>query len=144
MYSYTGKILLAVNPWRPVSIYTSEILRRHASSAGLQEPHIYAVASQAHRACVSNAKNQCILISGESGSGKTESTKHVLQVLTVLGAPTEQRPKSSEVSLEDQIMLANPVLEAFGNAKTLRNNNSSRFGETRALSPDLDHRGDDC
>ena len=131
VYSYTGRILIAVNPWKAVSIYSNEILRRHASSAEPQEPHIYAVASQAHRACVSNIKNQCILISGESGSGKTESTKHVLQVLTVLGVPAEQRAKSdSEASLEDKIMLANPVLEAYGNAKTLRNNNSSRFGAT--------------
>ena len=131
VYTFTGRILIAVNPWKAVSIYSNEILRRHASSAEPQEPHIYAVASQAHRACVSNSKNQCILISGESGSGKTESTKHVLQVLTVLGAPAEQRAKSdSEVSLEDKIMLANPVLEAYGNAKTLRNNNSSRFGAT--------------
>lgn len=129
VYSYTGRILIAVNPWRPVSIYTSEILRRHASSAEPQEPHIYAVASQAHRACVNDTKNQCILISGESGSGKTESTKHVLQVLSVLGASGEQRGKpDGEASLEEKIMLANPVLEAYGNAKTLRNNNSSRFG----------------
>ncbi len=113
-------------------IYTNEILRRHASSAN-QEPHIYSVASCAQRACVNSAKSQCILISGESGSGKTESTKHVLQVLTVLGAPSEQRSRaaSSEASLEEQIMHANPVLEAFGNAKTLRNNNSSRFGKRR-------------
>ena len=75
------------------------------------------------------ARGETLGIVGESGSGKTESTKHVLQVLTVLGAPAEQRAKSGEVSLEEQIMLANPVLEAYGNAKTLRNNNSSRFGE---------------
>jgi myosin heavy subunit len=129
VYSYTGRILIAVNPWRAVNIYSNEILRRHASSAEPQEPHIYAVAGQAHRACVSNTKSQCILISGESGSGKTESTKHVLQVLTVLGASGEKRGQpDSGASLEEKIMLANPVLEAYGNAKTLRNNNSSRFG----------------
>ncbi len=126
-------------------IYTNEILRRHASSTN-QEPHIFSVASCAQRACVNAAKSQCILISGESGSGKTESTKHVLQVLTVLGAPTEQRSRAGEASLEEQIMHANPVLEAFGNAKTLRNNNSSRFGmmlshSLSRFAPDFAHEG---
>jgi myosin heavy subunit len=112
-----------------VSIYTVEILRRHATATTAQEPHIYSVAVRAHRACGAETKSQCILISGESGSGKTESTKHVLQVLTVLGSSPGSRPKRSiDASLEEQILFANPVLEAFGNAKTLRNNNSSRFG----------------
>ena len=136
MYSYTGKILLAVNPWRAMPIYTADVLRRHTTSTTPQEPHIYAVACAAHRACVSRVKNQCILISGESGSGKTESTKRVLEVLTALGADrsSSKRQQSGLASLEERILLANPVLEAFGNAKTLRNNNSSRFGEALCYS----------
>uniref|UniRef100_A0A7S0QMA7 Myosin motor domain-containing protein n=1 Tax=Cryptomonas curvata TaxID=233186 RepID=A0A7S0QMA7_9CRYP len=124
VYSYTGPILIAVNPWKPVDIYNINVLERHKSSAS-KEPHIFGVASKAFRELLNSRKNQCILISGESGSGKTESTKYVLQVLTASG---ENRTGAS-ASIEQQVMLTNPVLEAFGNAKTLRNDNSSRFGK---------------
>jgi myosin heavy subunit len=107
-----------------VEIYNINVLE--AYKAGKQKaPHIFGVASKAYSALVGNRKNQCILISGESGAGKTESTKYVLQVLTAVG---ENRTGSS-AAIEQQIMLTNPVLEAFGNAKTLRNDNSSRFGK---------------
>ena len=91
----------------------------------VKAPHIFGVAAKAYSALTKKRKNQCILISGESGAGKTESTKYVLQVLTAVG---ENRTGSS-AAIEQQIMLTNPVLEAFGNAKTLRNDNSSRFGK---------------
>eukprot|EP00292_Cryptomonas_paramecium_P003738 CAMPEP_0113674998 /NCGR_PEP_ID=MMETSP0038_2-20120614/7751_1 /TAXON_ID=2898 /ORGANISM="Cryptomonas paramecium" /LENGTH=589 /DNA_ID=CAMNT_0000591683 /DNA_START=135 /DNA_END=1900 /DNA_ORIENTATION=- /assembly_acc=CAM_ASM_000170 len=124
VYSYTGPILIAVNPWRQVDIYNHNYLERY-KSADIKDPHIFGVASRAFRELMNTRKNQCILISGESGSGKTESTKFVLQVLTASG---ENRTGAS-ASIEQQVMLTNPVLEAFGNAKTLRNDNSSRFGK---------------
>ena len=107
-----------------MEIYNINVLE--AYKGGRQTaPHIFGVAGKAYSALVTNRKNQCILISGESGAGKTESTKYVLQVLTAVG---ENRTGSS-AAIEQQIMLTNPVLEAFGNAKTLRNDNSSRFGK---------------
>jgi myosin heavy subunit len=144
VYSYTGPILIAVNPWKRVDIYNAKVLEMHKAGEG-KEPHIFAVASKALRELINTRKNQCILISGESGSGKTESTKFVLQILTSSG-PGEH--KAGTVSIENQVMMTNPgsgtnlshpafapyffepaVLEAFGNAKTVRNDNSSRFGK---------------
>jgi len=124
VYSYTGPILIAVNPWQRRDIYTPKIMEGFKSGAQTG-PHIFDIASKAFRALHNDRKNQCVLISGESGSGKTESTKYVLQVLT---AASDNRSGSS-ASIEQQVMLTNPVLEAFGNAKTLRNDNSSRFGK---------------
>ena len=124
VYSYTGPILIAVNPWRNIDIYNINVLEGFKSGK-LKNPHIFGVATKAFRDLMASRKNQCILISGESGAGKTESTKYVLQVLTVAG----DTRTSASASIEQQVMLTNPVLEAFGNAKTLRNDNSSRFGK---------------
>jgi myosin V len=104
VYSYTGPILIAVNPWKRIDIYNAKILEIHKSGA-CNDPHIFAVASKALRALLDSRKNQCILISGESGSGKTESTKYVLQILTSSG-PGEQ--KAGGTSIENQVMMTNP------------------------------------
>ena len=128
VYSYAGKILLAVNPWRKVDIYGQQQLRGFlVAKTHDVEPHIFATAAEAYRAMLSSSKSQCVLISGESGAGKTESTKYVLQVLTHAGGKSDGGGGS--VPVAEQIMQSNPVLEAFGNAKTLRNDNSSRFGK---------------
>ena len=124
VYSYTGPILIAVNPWRPVDLYKISVMESYKDHKATA-PHIFHVAIKSYDALIAKRKSQCILIAGESGAGKTKSTKKVLQVLTAAG---ENRTKES-ASIEQQIMLTNPVLEAFGNAKTLRNDNSSRFGK---------------
>lgn len=136
VYSYTGPILIAVNPWQLRQIYTPEALEayRCGTSSG---PHIFDIASKALKALHANHKSQCVLISGESGSGKTENTKYVLQVLTA--SPGSNKSGSTSTSIEQQVMLTNPVLEAFGNAKTLRNDNSSRFGKW--ISVNFDSKG---
>lgn len=124
VYSYTGPILIAVNPWQRRDIYSPMMME--AFREGKQtSPHIFDISFKAFRMLQNECRSQCVLISGESGSGKTESTKYVLQVLT---AASDNRSGSS-ASIEQQVMLTNPVLEAFGNAKTLRNDNSSRFGK---------------
>ncbi len=87
-------------------------------------PHVYAVADEAYRAMLRNKTNQSILITGESGAGKTENTKKVIQYMATIAGKANQGGK-----LEDQILQANPMLEAFGNAKTNKNDNSSRFGK---------------
>jgi len=134
VYSYTGPILIAVNPWRPVDLYSITVMQSYSQHRATA-PHIYHVANKAYDTLVEKRRSQCILIAGESGAGKTENTKKVLQVLTAAG---ENRTKDS-ASIEQQIMLTNPVLEAFGNAKTLRNDNSSRFGKW--ISVHFDRKG---
>ena len=104
VYSYTGPILIAVNPWKRVDIYNAKILEQHKASDS-RDPHIFGVASKALRELIGTRKNQCVLISGESGSGKTESTKYVLQILTSSG-PGEH--KSTTTSIENQVMMTNP------------------------------------
>ncbi|XP_061169935.1 myosin-IIIb-like isoform X3 [Saccostrea echinata] len=123
IYTYIGDILLAVNPFRPLTIYTEEYSKRYMN-AGKEDnpPHIFAVADQSYQSMMHNRKNQCIVISGESGAGKTESANLLVQQLTQLG-------KAANRTLEDRILQVNPLMEAFGNARTVINDNSSRFGK---------------
>jgi len=138
VYSYTGDILIAVNPWQRRDIYTPQHLQSYRSGSA-SGPHIFDIASKALKALHDDRKSQCLLISGESGSGKTENTKYVLQVLTSPPSGGATARGSTSTNIEQQVMLTNPVLEAFGNAKTLRNDNSSRFGKW--ITVDFESRG---
>ncbi|XP_064598215.1 myosin-IIIb-like isoform X2 [Liolophura sinensis] len=123
IYTYIGDILLAVNPFTPMTIYTEEYSKKYCNAAKSDHPpHIFAVADQAYQMMMHNKINQCIVISGESGAGKTESANLLVQQLTQLG-------KAPNRTLEDKILQVNPLMEAFGNAKTVINDNSSRFGK---------------
>ena len=136
IYTWTGKILMALNPWRAIDgLYSPERLAaycRPESDPSAVAPHVFAVAAQAYRsmADMSDTARQVILVSGESGSGKTETTKYILQHLAAVsssaGGVRKEHPKAST---EQQVLNSNPMLEAFGNARTLRNDNSSRFGK---------------
>jgi myosin-5 len=153
IYTYTGPILIAVNPFKRLQLYTQETLQIYYNSGLLKSqgvdigdplpPHVYAIADAAYRDMMNivhgygtSAKtkgsqvsaNQSILISGESGAGKTESTKIVLKYLTTVGN-NNAGPDNELGSIMDKVLQSNPILEAFGNAKTLRNDNSSRFGK---------------
>ena len=142
IYTWTGPVLIAVNPFQRLPLYTDEILEAYRrdgllKAQGMQsstelEPHVFAIADRSYRQMMSEArKSQSILISGESGAGKTETTKIVMLYLTTLGAgstPTEDEA-SGGMSVMQRVLQSNPVLEAFGNARTLRNDNSSRFGK---------------
>nr|XP_043611344.1 myosin-14-like [Erigeron canadensis] len=127
IYTYTGNILIAVNPFKRIpNIYDKSLMDKYNGVAlGELNPHPYAIADSAYRQMVNERTSQSILVSGESGAGKTESTKNLMQYLAYMGG----RPGAEERSVEQQVLESNPVLEAFGNAKTVRNNNSSRFGK---------------
>jgi len=128
IYTYVGSILVAVNPFKSLPIYSAERIqyyRMNVHSTDPPQPHVYAIAAEAFDSLLSGLGSQSVLISGESGAGKTETAKKVLQYLTEIAATGGKGKKT----IADQIMESNPVLEAFGNAKTLRNNNSSRFGK---------------
>lgn len=122
---------MAVNPYRNLPIYTENYIQSYKGKRrGEMPPHIYAVADQAYHDMVQDKENQSILITGESGAGKTENTKIVIQYLTAVAATISKKSVSVEPEvdrLQNQILQANPVLESFGNAQTIRNNNSSRF-----------------
>ncbi|XP_069582617.1 unconventional myosin-VI isoform X6 [Ranitomeya imitator] len=123
IYTYVANILIAVNPYFDVpKLYTSEYIKMyHGRSLGTLPPHVYAIADKAFRDMKVLKMSQSIIVSGESGAGKTENTKFVLRYLT--------ESYGSGQDIDERIVEANPLLEAFGNAKTVRNNNSSRFGK---------------
>lgn len=133
IYTYSGLFLVMVNPYCPLPIYTDESVQMYrGANREDTKPHIYAMADCAFRNLVSEGENQSILVTGESGAGKTENTKKVIQYLAAVAASDDPSTKSKGrivSDLSEQILRANPILESFGNAQTLRNNNSSRFGK---------------
>ncbi|CAF2069296.1 unnamed protein product [Brassica napus] len=137
IYTYTGNILIAVNPFRRLPhLYTSHMMQQYKGAAlGELSPHPFAVADAAYRQMINQGISQSILVSGESGAGKTETTKLLMQYLADMGG----RAVSEGRSVEKKVLESNPVLEAFGNAKTVRNNNSSRFGKFVEIQ--FDERG---
>jgi myosin heavy subunit len=125
IYTYTGPILIAVNPFKKLELYDDSFVKKYAGkSIGELPPHVYAVADSAYRALCHDGTSQSLIISGESGAGKTVSTKLMLRYLTAVASGGKGVSR-----VQQQILDANPILEAFGNAKTLRNDNSSRFGK---------------
>ncbi|TRY58652.1 hypothetical protein DNTS_024794 [Danionella cerebrum] len=122
IYTYTGSILVAVNPYQLLPIYTAEQVELYTDRRlGDLPPHVFAIADSCFFNMRRHHKDQCCIISGESGAGKTESTKLMLQFLAAVSGQRSW--------IEQQVLEATPVLEAFGNAKTIRNDNSSRFGK---------------
>ncbi|XP_015277390.1 PREDICTED: unconventional myosin-Ic [Gekko japonicus] len=135
IYTYIGSVLVSVNPYKDLEIYSKQNMDRYRGVSFYEvSPHLYAIADNSYRALRTERKDQCILISGESGAGKTEATKKILQYYAVTC------PASDQVeTVKDRLLQCNPVLEAFGNAKTLRNDNSSRFG--KYMDVQFDYKG---
>ncbi|ETV97823.1 hypothetical protein H310_09171 [Aphanomyces invadans] len=132
VYCHTGDMLLAVNPFKTIpTLYDISAFQTTISNAGSstnRSPHVYTTAHETYRALtVDKHKSQTVLVSGESGSGKTETTKFIMQYLAVVSS--DAKAASSGSSISDQVLQSNPILESFGNARTLRNDNSSRFGK---------------
>ncbi|XP_063042858.1 unconventional myosin-XV [Engraulis encrasicolus] len=121
IYTYIGSILVSMNPYRMLNIYGTDMVLQHKGHAlGENPPHLFAIANASYTKMMDAKQNQCIIISGESGSGKTEATKLVLRYLAAI---------HHKRNIAQQILEAAPLLESFGNAKTVRNDNSSRFGK---------------
>lgn len=133
IYTYSGLFLVTVNPYCPLPIYTNEYVKMYKGQNREEtRPHIFSMADEAFRNLVEEGENQSILVTGESGAGKTENTKKVIQYLAAVATtdtPSASRSPMKHSNLSQQILRANPILEAFGNAQTVRNNNSSRFGK---------------
>ncbi|XP_072297879.1 unconventional myosin-X [Eucyclogobius newberryi] len=132
IYTYIGSILAAVNPYQTLpGLYDRAAVERYSSHhLGDISPHIYAVANECYRALWRRPLNQCVLISGESGAGKTESTKLILSFLSAMSQHSQElSSKDSSSRVEEALLESSPIMEAFGNAKTVYNNNSSRFGK---------------
>ena len=126
IYTYIGHVLVSVNPFRDLGIYTDEVLNSYRGKNRLEmPPHVYAIAESSYYNMKGYNENQCIIISGESGAGKTEAAKRIMQYIANVSGGTD----SSIQQIKDMVLATNPLLESFGNAKTLRNNNSSRFGK---------------
>ncbi|KHG16924.1 Myosin-J heavy chain [Gossypium arboreum] len=138
IYTYTGNILIAINPFQRLPhLYDTHMMEQYKGAAfGELNPHVFAVADVAYRAMMNEGKSNSILVSGESGAGKTETTKMLMRYLAYLGGRSGVEGRT----VEQQVLESNPVLEAFGNAKTVRNNNSSRFGKFVELQFDKSGR----
>ncbi|XP_050394994.2 myosin heavy chain, striated muscle [Patella vulgata] len=135
IYTYSGLFCVAINPYRRLPIYTMSVISKYRGKRKMEmPPHLFSIADNAYQNMLQDRENQSVLITGESGAGKTENTKKVIMYFAHVAAMSQKEAKEEEKdskkgSLEDQIVQANPVLEAYGNAKTTRNNNSSRFGK---------------
>jgi len=128
IYTYSGLFCIAINPYKRFPIYTQRTMEIYIGKRRSEcPPHIFGVAEGSYQGMMNLSKNQSILITGESGAGKTENTKKVISYFASIGATGKK--KEGEIGLEDKIVNTNPVLEAWGNAKTVRNDNSSRFGK---------------
>ncbi|KAG5682114.1 hypothetical protein PVAND_011493 [Polypedilum vanderplanki] len=125
IYTYIGQVLVSVNPYKELPIYSEQDIQTYRKKYFFENPpHVFATSDNAFRLLIEENRSQCILISGESGSGKTENSKKILQYIAAASGHVE-----SVESVKDKLLQTNPILEAFGNAKTNRNNNSSRFGK---------------
>ncbi|ORY37287.1 hypothetical protein BCR33DRAFT_683196 [Rhizoclosmatium globosum] len=143
IYTYSGMVLIAMNPFQNVDLYSPETMREYIGSKRHEPsplpPHIYGIAEECYRAML-EGKNQSVIVSGESGAGKTQSTKYIMEYLAQVDALSKidslealMRPETMisqhKSETEDAVLASNPILESFGNAKTTRNDNSSRFGK---------------
>ncbi|KAJ7161280.1 microfilament motor [Mycena crocata] len=126
IYTYIGSVLISVNPFRDLGIYTEETLQRYRGKNRLEvPPHVFSIAETSYYNMNAYHENQCVIISGESGAGKTEAAKRIMQYIAAVSGGQD----SSIQEIKDMVLATNPLLESFGCAKTLRNNNSSRHGK---------------
>ncbi|XP_069510590.1 myosin-4 [Ambystoma mexicanum] len=135
IYTYSGLFCVTVNPYKWLPVYNPEVVTGYRGKKRQEAPpHIFSISDNAYQFMLTDRENQSILITGESGAGKTVNTKRVIQYFASIAATSDKKkqeptPGKIQGTLEDQIISANPLLEAFGNAKTVRNDNSSRFGK---------------
>ncbi|KAL4228653.1 Unconventional myosin-Ih [Mactra antiquata] len=136
IYTYIGTVVVSVNPYQNLPLYTPDVIDEYRSRNIYElPPHIYAISDEAYRSMRDRNLDQCVIISGESGAGKTEASKVIMQYVAQVSG------KGREIDrVKEQLLQSNPVLEAFGNAKTLRNDNSSRFG--KYMDIEFDFKGD--
>uniref|UniRef100_A0A9J7XW05 Myosin heavy chain, fast skeletal muscle-like n=1 Tax=Cyprinus carpio carpio TaxID=630221 RepID=A0A9J7XW05_CYPCA len=134
IYTYSGLFCATVNPYKWLPVYDAEVVAAYRGKKRMEAPpHIFSVSDNAYQAMLTDRENQSVLITGESGAGKTVNTKRVIQYFATVAVQGDKKKEQAagkmQGSLEDQIIAANPLLEAYGNAKTVRNDNSSRFGK---------------
>ncbi|KAM9376468.1 unconventional myosin-Vc [Pholidichthys leucotaenia] len=135
IYTYCGIILVALNPYKQLPLYGDAIIHAYSGqNMGDMDPHIFAVAEEAYKQMARNHKNQSIIVSGESGAGKTVSARYAMRYFAVVSK------SGSKTQVEDKVLASNPITEAIGNAKTIRNDNSSRFGKYTEISFDRRYR----
>ncbi|XP_014750384.1 PREDICTED: unconventional myosin-Vb isoform X1 [Sturnus vulgaris] len=124
IYTYCGIVLVAINPYEQLPIYEQDVIYAYSGqNMGDMDPHIFAVAEEAYKQMARDEKNQSIIVSGESGAGKTVSAKYAMRFFATVGGST------SETNIEAKVLACSPIMEAIGNAKTTKNDNSSRFGK---------------
>ncbi|KAI8065844.1 P-loop containing nucleoside triphosphate hydrolase protein [Gongronella butleri] len=135
IYTYSGLVLIAVNPFDRVSLYEADVVQQYSGRRrGEMDPHLFAIAEEAYRCMIREKRDQTIVVSGESGAGKTVSAKYIMRYFATaddqaVGGMRTKKSESGMTEVEEQILATNPIMEAFGNAKTTRNDNSSRFGK---------------
>ncbi|XP_039102046.1 myosin-9 [Hyaena hyaena] len=136
IYTYSGLFCVVINPYKNLPIYSEEIVEMYKGKKRHEmPPHIYAITDTAYRSMMQDREDQSILCTGESGAGKTENTKKVIQYLAHVAS--SHKSKKDQGELERQLLQANPILEAFGNAKTVKKDNSSRFGKFIRINFDV-------
>ncbi|CAN9504644.1 unnamed protein product [Ophioblennius macclurei] len=124
IYTYCGIVLVAINPYEQLHIYGEEVINAYSGrNMGDMDPHIFAVAEEAFKQMARDERNQSIIVSGESGAGKTVSAKYAMRFFATVGG------SASDANVEEKVLASSPIMEAIGNAKTTRNDNSSRFGK---------------